>query len=72
MVAVITAVLAGSAVGLLAGVVSAHSLAAGGFIGSAALAALMSSQGSAWKEAAAIPIVADQNAEALAADSDGP
>ena len=68
MVAVITAVLAGSAVGLLAGVVSDHSLAAalaaGGLVASAALAALMRSQGSAWKRAATIPIIADPSGEA--------
>ena len=52
MVAFITAVLAGSAVGLFAAVVSAHSLAAalaaGGTAAVATLAALMRYQGSAW------------------------
>jgi hypothetical protein len=53
MVAVITAVLAGSAVGLLTAIVSAHSLAAalvaGGTAAVVTLAALMLYQGSAWK-----------------------
>jgi hypothetical protein len=56
MVAVITAVLAGSAVGLLAAIVSAHSLAAalaaGGTAAVATLAALIRYQGSAWKRSA--------------------
>jgi hypothetical protein len=59
MVAFITAVLAGSAVGLLAAIVSAHSLAAalaaGGTVAVATLAALMRYQGSAWKRSALIP-----------------
>jgi hypothetical protein len=65
MVAVITAVLAGSALGLLAAIVSAHSLAAalaaGGTAAVATLAALMRHQGSAWKRSAAIPIITDQD-----------
>lgn len=53
MIALITAVLAGSAVGLLAAIISAHSLAAalavGGTAAVATLAALMRRQGSVWK-----------------------
>jgi hypothetical protein len=68
MVAVITAVLAGSAVGLLTAVVSAHSLAAalaaGGTAAVATLAALMRYQGSAWRRSASIPIITDQDGEA--------
>jgi hypothetical protein len=67
MVAFITAVLAGSAVGLLAAIVSAHSLAAalaaGGTAAVATLAALMRYQGSAWKRSALIPIITDQEGE---------
>jgi hypothetical protein len=59
MVAVITAVLAGSAVGLLTAIVSGHSLAAaltaGGTAAAATLAALMQHQGSAWKRSASTP-----------------
>jgi hypothetical protein len=59
MVAFITAVLAGSAVGLLAAVVSAHSLApalaAGGAAAAATLAALMRYQASVWKRSASTP-----------------
>jgi hypothetical protein len=55
MVAVITAVLAGSAIGLLAGVASAHSLAAalvaGSVVALAALAAMLRLQESAWERA---------------------
>lgn len=76
MVAVITAVLAGSTVGLLAAVVSAHSLAAalavGGAVAVAALAALMRYQGSAWKRAASIAITADEDAEAPASAPNSP
>jgi hypothetical protein len=68
MVAVITAVLAGSAVGLLTAVVSAHSLAAalaaGGTAAVATLAALMRYQGSAWRRSASIPIITDEDGEA--------
>jgi hypothetical protein len=64
MVAVITAVLAGSAVGLLTAVVSAHSLAAalaaGGAAAVATLAALMRYQASAWKRSASTPTMSDQ------------
>jgi hypothetical protein len=60
MIALITAVLAGSAVGLLAAIISAHSLAAalavGGTAAVATLAALMRRQGSVWKRFASIPI----------------
>jgi hypothetical protein len=70
MVAFITAVLAGSAVGLLAAIVSAHSLAAalaaGGTAAVATLAALMRYQESAWKRSASIPILTDQDGEAPA------
>jgi hypothetical protein len=56
MIAFITAVLAGSAVGLLAAIVSAHSLAAalaaGGTAAVATLAALMRYQTSVWKRSA--------------------
>jgi hypothetical protein len=65
MIAFITAVLAGSAVGLLAAIVSAHSLAAalaaGGTAAVATLAALMRYQGSAWRRSALIPIITDQD-----------
>ena len=64
MVAVITAVLAGSAVGLLTAIVSAHSLAAalaaGGAAAVAALAVLMRYQTSEWKRSASIAIMSDQ------------
>jgi hypothetical protein len=60
MVAVITAVLAGSAVGLLAVVVSEQSLAAGlaggGVAAAAALAALIRVQLSAWERAGSAPV----------------
>jgi hypothetical protein len=59
MVAVITSVLAGSAVGLLAAVASEHSLAAalavGGVVAVSALAALMRRQQSAWERTIAAP-----------------
>jgi hypothetical protein len=70
MVAVITAVLAGCAVGLLAAIVSAHplavALAAGGTAAVATLAALMRYQGSVWNRLASIPIITDQDGEAPA------
>jgi hypothetical protein len=70
MVAFITAVLAGSAVGLLAAIISSHSLAAaiaaGGTAAVATLAALMRYQGSVWKRSASIPITTDQDGEAPA------
>jgi hypothetical protein len=63
MVAFITAVLAGSAFGLLAAIVSARSLAAalaaGGTAAVATLAALMRYQGSAWKRSASNPSLTD-------------
>jgi len=63
MVAVITAVLAGSAIGLLAAVASEHSLAAalvaGGLVALAALAALMRRQQSAWEQATSAPVSFD-------------
>ncbi len=72
MVAVITAVVAGSAVGLLAAVASDHSLAAaltaGGVVAVGALATLMRSQRAAWKRAASIPIIADPAGQASAAE----
>ena len=64
MVAVITSVLAGSAVGLLTAIVSDHSLpaalAAGGATAVAALAALMRYQTSAWQRSASMPTMSDQ------------
>ncbi len=66
MVAVITAVLAGSAVGLLAAVASGHSLAAalvaGGLVAPAALAVMMRRQQSAWDRAASAPVSFDSDA----------
>jgi hypothetical protein len=63
MVGVVTAVLAGSTAGLAATVVSDHSLAAalisGAVVAFLALIGLMRFQASAWKRAAAAPIVAD-------------
>jgi hypothetical protein len=60
MVAVITAVLAGSAIGLLAAVASKHSLAAalaaGGLVALASLAAMMRRQQSAWEQATSAPV----------------
>ena len=65
MVAVITAVLAGSAVGLLAAIVSSHSLAAalaaGGTAAVATLGALMRYQGSAWKRSASAGYVGEDD-----------
>jgi hypothetical protein len=63
MVAVITAVLAGSAVGLVAVVVSERSLAAalvaGGVVALAALAAMMRRPQSAWERATSAPVSFD-------------
>jgi hypothetical protein len=60
MVAVITAVLAGSAVGLLAAVASGHSLAAalvaGGLVALAGLTAMMRRQQSGWDRATSAPV----------------
>lgn len=65
MVAVITAVLAGSAIGLLAAVASGHSLVAalvaGGLVALAALAAMMRRQQSAWDRAASAPVSFDSD-----------
>ena len=70
MVAVITAVLAGSAAGLLAAIVSLHSLTAalvaGGTAAAGTLAALMRRQASVWKRSVSIPIITDQDGEASA------
>jgi hypothetical protein len=72
MVAVITAVLAGSAIGLLAAVAAGHSLAAalvaGGVVALAALAVMMRLQQSAWERAASAAVTLD--AEAIPAISD--
>jgi hypothetical protein len=63
MVAVITAVLAGAAIGLLTAVAWEHSLAAalvaGGVVALAALAAMMRIQQSAWERAASAPVSFD-------------
>jgi hypothetical protein len=60
MVAVITAVLAGSAVGVLVGVASEHSLSAalvaGGVVAPVALGAMMRRQQSAWEQAISAPV----------------
>jgi hypothetical protein len=65
LVAVVTAVLAGSAVGLLAAVVSNHSLAAaliaGGFVGVAVLMLLMHVQQAAWLRGGMAPLIADDD-----------
>jgi hypothetical protein len=72
MVAVVTAVLAGSAVGLLTAIVSAHSLAAalaaGGTAAVATLTALIRRQGSVWNRFVSTPIITDQNGEAPASE----
>jgi hypothetical protein len=64
MVAVITAVLAGSAVGLLAALASEHSLAvalvAGSLVALAGLAAMLRRQESAWERATSAPVSFDQ------------
>ena len=64
MVAVITAVLAGSAIGLLAAVASEHSLAAalaaGGVVAVAAIAAMMRRQQAAWERATSGPVSFDE------------
>ena len=65
MVAVVTAVLAGSTAALLAIVLSDHSLAAaliaGALVSLSALTALMRFQDSAWKRASAEPLIADED-----------
>jgi hypothetical protein len=72
MVAVVTAVLAGSAVGLLTAIVSAHSLAAalaaGGTAAVATLTALTRRQGSVWNRFVSTPIITNQNGEAPASE----
>jgi hypothetical protein len=64
MVAVITAVLAGSAIGLVAAVASEHSLAAvlaaGGVVAVAAVAAMLGRQQSAWERATSGPVSFDE------------
>jgi hypothetical protein len=75
MVAVITAVLAGSAVGLFVAIVSDHSLAAalavGGTAAVATVAALMRYQGSVWERSASTPISTDEGGEAPASAPNG-
>jgi hypothetical protein len=70
MVATITAVLAGSAMGLLSAIISDHSLAAalvaGGLAAAAALVTSMHHQAAAWRRAALTPITADHQARATA------
>ena len=67
MVGVVTAVLAGSAAGLLAAVATDDSLVAalvaGAVVGVATLAWLMRHQRSAWKRARAAPLFADEEAQ---------
>jgi hypothetical protein len=74
MVAVITAVLAGSAVGLLTAI-AFHSLlvalVAGGVVTVAGLSALIRYQRSAWARAATTPLTLDDRDEATAPDQDG-
>ena len=64
MVGVVTAVLAGSAAGLLAAIAAGHSLvavlAAGAVVAVAALAGLMRHQRSAWKQVRAAPLFSDE------------
>jgi hypothetical protein len=66
MVGVITAVLAGSAAGLLAAVASDHSLtaalASGAIVAAVVLAALMRYQNSAWVRASTAPLFIDDEA----------
>ena len=54
MVGLVTAVLAGSAAGLLAAVVSDHALIAGPLVAIAVFAALIHFQVSTWRQAAAL------------------
>jgi hypothetical protein len=67
MVGVVTAVLAGSAVGLLAAITADHSLiaalVAGTVVAVATLAWLMRHQRSAWKQARAAPLFADEEVQ---------
>ncbi len=64
MVGMVTAVLAGSAAGLLAAVVSGHSLVAalatGVLVAVAALAGLMRYQRSAWARVSTAPLFAEE------------
>jgi hypothetical protein len=64
MVAVITAVLAGAAIGLLAAVTSEHSLAAalaaGGVVAVMAVAAMLRRQQSAWERVVSGPVSFDE------------
>jgi ABC-type sugar transport system permease subunit len=70
MVAVITAVLAGSAIGLLAAVVTEHSVAsalvAGGVIALVALGATMRRQQAAWVHATSEPVSFEQDDTTIA------
>jgi hypothetical protein len=74
MVAVVTAVQARSDLGLLAPVVSDHSLAtalaSGGVVAMATLAWQMRYQRSAWERAAAEPLIVDSRGETRAPESD--
>jgi hypothetical protein len=67
MVGVITAVLAGSAAGLLASVVAGHSLVAalvaGALVAATVLAGLMGYQRSAWKQASTTPLFDDEQSD---------
>ena len=72
MVGVITAVLAGSAAGLLTAIASDHSLVgalvAGGAVTIAVLSGLLRYQRSAWARAAATPLTLDPRAETPATE----
>jgi hypothetical protein len=76
MVAVITAVLAGSAAGLTAAVVSGHSLAAaliaGAVVAIAALVVLMRYQQSAWIQAVATPLITEEEESPVSVDRSNP
>jgi hypothetical protein len=65
MVGLVTAVLVGSAAGLLAAVVSGHSLIAGVLAAIAVFTALIRFQVSAWRQAALLPD--DERAQTTAA-----
>ena len=73
MVGVVTAVLAGSAAGLLAATAADHSLiaalVAGAVVAVATLAWLLRHQGSAWKQARAVPLFPDQEPASRCAPS---
>jgi ABC-type uncharacterized transport system permease subunit len=70
MVAVITAVLAGSAIGLLVAVVTEHSVAsalvAGGVVALAALGATMRRQQAAWEHATSTPVSFEEDDATIA------